>query len=137
MDIYKIIQDVGDILGISITQPPIVYEDETNEYDNDTLKRSIKYKIVKENEDFVYLVHDRGLGKYRCDSMILNTTKDVHDVFVQFIRDSYYDSPIRFNNWKRHIEKMIVSCYIITSTLGISIWDYMVIIIQMSSIVYM
>jgi len=104
MDIYEIMQSVSDMLGININRPPIVYEDETNEYNNDTLKRSIKHQIIKDHNNFIYLLHTKELGKYRCESMILNDTKDVYNVFVRFIRDSYYDSPIKFNNWRRHEE---------------------------------
>lgn len=104
MDIYEIIQSVSDMLGININQPPIVYEDETKEYCYDKLKINIKHQIIKDNDKFIYLLHAKELGKYRYDSMILNDTKDVYNVFIRFIRDSYYDSPVKFNNWRRHEE---------------------------------
>lgn len=104
MDIYKIIQNVSDMLGISIKEPPIVYEGDTSQYWYDTLEKSTKYKIIKENERFIYVVHTRESDKYRCESVKLSLIKDVYDVFVGFISDSYYDSPIRYHNWKRQHE---------------------------------
>lgn len=104
MDIYKIIQDVSNILGLSIKEPPVIYEDETTEYLHDSLQRSTKYKIIKENDKFIYLVHITDLNKYRCESMKISTIKNVYDIFVGFVSDSYYDSPIRFRNLKRQEE---------------------------------
>lgn len=105
MELYKTIQDIGNILDININQPPILYENEIDEYSHDTLKRKMTQRIIKNNDDIIYLLHTKELGNYYCDSRILKDVKDVYDIFVQFIRDSYYDSPVKFNNWKRCIEK--------------------------------
>ena len=35
------------------------------------------------------------------EEVSLTTTKAIHDVFYKFVKDSYYDSPIRYNNMER------------------------------------
>ena len=35
------------------------------------------------------------------EEVALTTTKAIYDVFYKFVRDSHYDSPIRYNNMER------------------------------------
>ena len=35
------------------------------------------------------------------EELNMTTTKAIYDVFQKFVKDSYYDSPIRYNNMER------------------------------------
>ena len=103
MDIYNEIKYVSKIIGIELNPLPILYENTTTIYHDDVIDNCITYRILQRNDIFVYLYTETKYPEHTRYSEI-KTKKDVYDIFIEFVKDSYYDSPILFSNLKRIIE---------------------------------
>ena len=106
------ITHLSNILGLELSPPPNIYNYSTKIYIDDILDNYIQYKIMKIDNAFFYSYTE---SKYieKTKYYELKNVKDVHDIFINFVRDSYYDSPILFcnlervvdNNFEEHYEK--------------------------------
>lgn len=101
MDIYNIILDVAKIIGIHLNKTPIIYEYKiiTKIYDN--VESIVYHQIHKEKNKITYIKKITKNNMTEKHYFILKSIKDVCDTFSIFINDSYYDSPILFNNLQR------------------------------------
>lgn len=64
-------------------------------------KIDITYQIHKEKDKITYIKKITKNNVTRKLFLTLKSIKDVYDIFTLFINDSYYDSPILFNNLQR------------------------------------
>lgn len=101
------IKQVATILDLNLTfslsfLSPIVYEYTTTTYDEDTLVSTVKQQVIQQGDIFKYMETVIEKDKVNIvEDLNLTTTKAIYDVFQKFVKDSYYDSPIHYNNMER------------------------------------
>lgn len=101
MSVYEHIINIADILGIELCQPPLIYEYKITTYYYDDIVSIIHHQIQKIGNDITYVLKTSENDTITEKSVELKSIRLVNDIFCNFVRDSYYDSPILFNNLKK------------------------------------
>lgn len=110
MNICSHITDIAGILGIELSKPPLIYEYKITRFDGNRIDSVIHHKIYKKGGVVSYTLEMTG-DRMSVESVELKTIKQVNDVFCNFIRDSYYDSPILFSNLKKVDDDEFIDYY--------------------------
>jgi hypothetical protein len=104
---YDYIFHISKILGIHINPPhyECLYEDYTRFVDDDIWKETYHTKILNSNGHLYFKRYvDSPNGVKELDYSEIHSIQDVHNIFVEFVKDTYYDSPILYYNLTRQVE---------------------------------
>ena len=105
---YSHIMEISNILGIELCNAPLLYEYKITTLNGNVIDSVIHHKIHKIKDMITYTLETTE----RTTKIVeLKTMKQVNDIFCNFIRDSYYDSPILFNNLKKIEDDEFIDFY--------------------------
>lgn len=99
-EIYDHIINISKILDIRLYNKPLIYDYKITHMKDNDIVSIIHHMIYKRGNIITYELKIKG-KETTYKNIELKTIKQVNDIFCNFIRDSYYDSPILFNNLKK------------------------------------